>query len=94
MIYDFSLLQHVLPPCRNAQFFVAVCWLNFLNVLNSYSEMVNISNWIGGYFVIRQYMEQDVYQALQDRLKLIFEEFDSIPVYRRICAQPALTSSL
>ena len=28
--------------------------------------------------MIRQYMEQDVYQALQDRLKLIFEEFDNI----------------
>lgn len=28
--------------------------------------------------MIRQYLEQDVYEALQDRLKLIFEEFDNI----------------
>lgn len=28
----------------------------------------------------REYMEQDVYEALQDRLKLIFEEFDNIYV--------------
>ena len=32
----------------------------------------------GGKILIRQYLEQDVYEALQDRLKLIFEEFDNI----------------
>ena len=28
--------------------------------------------------MIRQFMEQNVYDALQDRLKFIFEEFDNI----------------
>lgn len=28
--------------------------------------------------MVREYMEQDVYEVLQERLKLIFEEFDNI----------------
>lgn len=36
-----------------------------------------ISNSTRENWVIRQYMEQDVYEALQDRGKLIFKEFDN-----------------
>lgn len=30
--------------------------------------------------MVREYLEQDVYEALKGRLKLIFEEFDNIYV--------------
>ena len=30
--------------------------------------------------MVREYLEQDVYEALKSRLKLIFEEFDNIYV--------------
>lgn len=33
---------------------------------------------IGGMHMIREYLEQNVYEALQNRLMLIFEEFDNI----------------
>lgn len=33
---------------------------------------------VGGIHVVREYLEQNVYEALKDRLKLVFEEFDNI----------------
>lgn len=30
--------------------------------------------------MVREYLEQDVYEVLQDRLRLIFEEFENIYV--------------
>ena len=50
--------------------------------------MLNLSLWenkenleiAGGVQVIRDYQEQNVYEALQERLKFLFEEFDNIYV--------------
>ena len=28
--------------------------------------------------MVREYLEQDVYEALQERLRFIFEEFDNV----------------
>ena len=35
---------------------------------------------VGGIHMVREYLEQNVYEALQDRLKFVFEEFDNIYV--------------
>ena len=33
-----------------------------------------------GIAMVREYLEQDVFEALQNRLKFLFEEFDNIYV--------------
>lgn len=54
-----------------------VSWKIFLKMENN-GTMIQTQTGTGEWIMVREYMEQNVYEALQERLKFIFEEFDNI----------------